>query len=128
MTFLFAAARPAGLLLCLGLTLWGGALAPASAQPATATTVAPHPSSRPDPLDARASVPPLRYRSVFESYRANLPQDPQGWRQANEAVREAGGWRAYAREAQAVARPPEAASAPSGRSTLPKPVHQQHAH
>jgi len=46
---------------------------------------------RPDPLDSGANVPPVEFRSAFADYRPFAEQEMQDWRQANEAVREAGG-------------------------------------
>ncbi|MBU6271290.1 MAG: hypothetical protein KGQ67_08315 [Betaproteobacteria bacterium] len=67
------------------------ALAAASALPA-------HAAGAPDPLDPGAKVPPLRHQSAFAGYRP-LPETAVGsWKDANEAVARAGGWRAYARE------------------------------
>jgi hypothetical protein len=88
------------LLLPLALTATG----------ATAQAQAPRPVSRPDPLDARAQVPPLRHESAFASYRATADSTPTPWAQANDTVARIGGWRAYAREAQAPA--PAASGAP----------------
>jgi hypothetical protein len=43
-------------------------------------------------------VPLLRHQSAFAGYRP-LPETAVGsWKDANEAVARAGGWRAYARE------------------------------
>jgi hypothetical protein len=69
---------------------------------------------RPSPLDAKAAVASLTYRSSLADYRRTAAEPaPLGWRDANDQVERIGGWRAYAREAQAPApapRPP--ASAP----------------
>ena len=69
-----------------------GASSPGSANPA--------PTVRPDPLDAKASVPALSYRSSFSRYRGLGEDKPVSWREANDAVARIGGWRVYAREAQ----------------------------
>jgi hypothetical protein len=68
---------------------------------AALTTVAQ--TTRPDPLDARAAVPPAAYRSALAGYRnaASTPASAIGWKQANDEVARIGGWRAYAREAAA---------------------------
>jgi len=71
------------------------------AQGAGSPTAAP--ATRADPLDAKASVPALSYRSSFARYRAFSDDKPLSWREANDAVARIGGWRVYAREAQ----PPE---------------------
>lgn len=61
-----------------------------------------------DPIDARAAVPPVSYRSALSSYRP-LGDDKTDWKEANHRVGRIGGWRAYAREANA---PEVPASAP----------------
>ena len=65
----------------------------AQAQPAA-------PSTRPDPLDPKASIPPLSYQSSFSQYRRLDDGKLISWRDANDAVTRIGGWRVYAREAQ----------------------------
>lgn len=57
-------------------------------------------TTRADPLDARAQVPPVRYESAFAQFRRLGNDRPVAWREANDAVARIGGWRAYAREAQ----------------------------
>ena len=57
-------------------------------------------AARPDPLDAKASVPALRYESSFSQYRRLGDEKPVSWRDANDTVTRIGGWRVYAREAQ----------------------------
>ena len=49
---------------------------------------------------AQPAVPPvlLEHRSAFEGYRPFGQEEVQPWRQTNDTVRDAGGWRAYARE------------------------------
>jgi hypothetical protein len=81
---------------------------------AAATQTAP---PRPNPLDAKAAVAPLTYRSSLGEYRRFDAESPVlGWREANDLVERIGGWRAYAREADA---PEPAASAP-----MPAPAHR----
>ncbi|MFT3778931.1 MAG: hypothetical protein QM772_11770 [Ottowia sp.] len=60
------------------------------------------------PASAPAAAPPAE-RSAFEGYRAYAEPPATGWRQANDTVGRIGGWRAYAREAQAAQ--PESAPA-----------------
>ena len=62
-----------------------------------------------DPLDATAPVAPLVYRSTFASYRRLSEPEPLAWREAIDQVGRIGGWRAYAREANA----PEPSLGPS---------------
>ncbi len=80
---------------------------------------------RPDPLDAKASVPRLVYRSSLVPAPPGQADKPIGWRDANDTVTRIGGWRAYAREAQeplpaqVAPTPAVPASAPTG---APRPV------
>jgi hypothetical protein len=79
---------------------------------------------RPDPLDAKATVAPLVYRSAFSGYKALASESaPLSWRQANDAVERIGGWRAYAREANAPEAAPTApaATAPAASAAAPAP-------
>lgn len=70
-----------------------------------------------DPLDPRATVPPLRHRSALVDYRAAKDPAPTDWCEANDTTVRVGGWRAYAKQAQAPDATPAAASAaPSGAS------------
>lgn len=69
------------------------------------------------PLQANAPVPLTRHQSVFEAYQPANPVEVQDWRQANDTVRSIGGWRAYAREAQAPA--PVAKDKPLGPAVAP---------
>lgn len=72
------------------------------------------PARRADPLDAAASVPPLLHESAITRHRraaaARAPDAALPWREANDQVARIGGWRAYAREAQAA---PAAAPTPA---------------
>jgi hypothetical protein len=63
-----------------------------------------------DPANAEAAVPPVVVPSAFGDHKriADTPVVP--WRAANDQTARIGGWRAYAREAQA---PAAAASAPA---------------
>lgn len=68
------------------------------------------------PLDPEAATPTWVYRSPFNGARGvGTAADPTGgplsWAEANRQVQTIGGWRAYAREAQA---PEPAGSAPGG--------------
>lgn len=87
------------------------ALFPSAAALAQASAAPP----RPDPADARAATAPLLHRSAFASYRRLTETPPIAWREANDAVERIGGWRAYAREAQAPAAPAAPASVPAAR-------------
>jgi len=72
----------------------------------------------PDPLDPQAVVPAPVYRSALDGYRRHSDAKPTPWRQANDTVERIGGWRTYAREANAPA-PGASAAAPATRSTTP---------
>lgn len=78
----------------------------AAASAALAQTAPPEARpARPDPLDPTAEVPALRYRTSLNPARGAEAGKPLAWRDANEQVGRVGGWRAYAREAQAVPAP-----------------------
>jgi hypothetical protein len=74
-----------------------------------------------DPLDAKAAVPALVYRSALTGYPRMAQPPAMGWREANDNVTRIGGWRAYAREAQ---QPP--ASAPAASAPPPHAGHGAH--
>ncbi|RZL86971.1 MAG: hypothetical protein EOP82_28070 [Variovorax sp.] len=44
------------------------------------------------------SAAPLSFRSAMEGYKPFADEKPVPWKEANETVRQRGGWRAYARE------------------------------
>jgi hypothetical protein len=107
----------------MALLVWG--LAPASAQ----STGTP---AKPDPLNPQAHVPPLVYRPSLPQPKnkaaTTAEPKPPTWREANDNVARIGGWRTYAREAQApeVAAPaatasPAAPVAPSSNPAKPVP-------
>lgn len=83
----------------------------------------PAPPRPPDPLDARAPVPPALHGSPLTRYRAAGEVALGSWKEANDTVARVGGWRAYAREAQA---PSPAASAPIPAPPAPSPGHGKH--
>ncbi len=78
--------------LLAALCLWAGC---ANAQVVSTSATQPRPA---DPLDPRAAVPTLRHVPGFAGYLRYAEQPVGDWRDANEATRRAGGWRAYARE------------------------------
>lgn len=90
-------------------------------------------TQRPDPLDAKAAIAPLVYRSTLSGYKPLAAESPAvAWRDANDAVLRIGGWRAYAREAAAPAASSPAraaaASAPELRSSRPATPPSGHRH
>lgn len=82
--------------------------------------------AKPDPLDAAASAPRARHESTFKTYRRQGEIEPTPWPQANQTVESRGGWRAYAREAQAA--PAPAASPPAPTTVPAKPATGHGAH
>jgi hypothetical protein len=76
----------------------------------------PRPSAESNPLEARATVPAVVYRSALSDYRRLSDDKPVPWPEANDSVGRIGGWRAYAREASA---PKAAGSAPPAPRTPP---------
>ncbi len=83
----------------------------------------------PTAADPSAAVPPLVYASPLRRYRPLGETQVGNWKDANDTVTRIGGWRAYAREAQADA--PAAASgaasgAAPGAATVPPPAHAGH--
>lgn len=75
-------------------------VAAASAIAATVpqAALAQAPADRPDPLDARAPVAPLPYRSAFDGYHRFTDEPVRSWNEANDTVGRIGGWKVYARE------------------------------
>ena len=86
----------------------------AVAVPAVAQT----PPARPDPTDAKAAVPALSIPLTLSADRHRDVQ-PLPWRQANDTVRDIGGWRAYARAAQAAASAASSSTAGHGARHTP---------
>ena len=97
---------------------------------ACAQAAPPAKAPRADPLEASAPVPPALHRSVLGDHRAYRPAEVGSWSEANETVNRIGGWRTYAREADAggAAAPsaPAAVSAPVTATppAAPAPVHR----
>lgn len=87
-------------------------------------------SARPDPLNAKAQVPPTAYRSAFQGYRPNAETGVGAWADANKTMREAGGWRAYAKEARstdAASSAPATPATPAGpAASAPRPAGHAH--
>lgn len=78
--------------------------------------------ARSDPLDAKASVPPLKYSSSLAGYRRFAEEKLTPWKEANETAARIGGWRAYARETQEGAAPSSSASAPAASPARAAPA------
>ena len=69
-------------------------------------------AGKPDPSDPLAVVPATTYASPLVRFRFAGEIKLGSWQEANATVTRIGGWRAYAREAQAPAAP---ASVPAAR-------------
>lgn len=69
-------------------------------------------TARPNPLDAGARVPSVTYQSSLRGYPRLTDQDVGSWKAVNETVNRIGGWRTYAREAQAPAAGASSAAQP----------------
>jgi hypothetical protein len=93
----------------------------------SAALSAPAQSTKADPADAAASVPALVHRSSLGDYRRHADPAPADWKGANQTVERIGGWRAYAREANAPAPAASAASAPD-TMRMPRPPAPAHRH
>lgn len=110
--------RRAGLPLGLALLLAGQATAQAAPAPAPASA-----SSPADSMQAATPAPSLKYCSVFDSYRRFAEQPVESWQKVNQAVHQAGGWRALAKEARqadpAMAKPVDPACPPGIAPVLP---------
>src|SRR5262249_10750373 len=52
------------------------------------------------PGAAASQRSPTSYRSAFDGYRGYRDEPVGNWRQANDLVRQIGGWQTYAREGQ----------------------------
>lgn len=76
-------------------------------------------------LPAAAQTPPteLSYRPALQDHQRYTPTPVASWPQANQAVHERGGWRAYAREAAAAA-----ASGAGHATTAPAAAEHGHHH
>lgn len=107
-------------------------LLPAMLALATATAAAdgrPQPSATAllsDPLDATAAVPPLAHRSALHAYRRLDQNTALSWREANDRVGRIGGWRAYAREANAPEADADAATGPGADAAVAPMPHGPH--
>lgn len=67
------------------------------------------------------------YRSAFEGYRRYSDEPVGSWRQANDTVRQIGGWQAYARESQVPqGASPSPKAEPETRPASPPGSHSDH--
>ena len=72
-------------------------------------------SGRPDPMDARAPVPPTVHQSPFAHYRPFAAEVLGPWKAVNDEVGRIGGWKVYAREVYEETRQAPASPEGSGR-------------
>lgn len=91
-------------------------LSVATAAPLAWAQSAPN-GAKPDPQDAKSSVPQAIYRSTLADYRVFPDERVGSWKEANDNVGRIGGWRTYAKEAQQ----PESAGDSTSR-TADQPV------
>lgn len=77
----------------------------------------------PDPLNAKAAVPPATYASPFATYRPAGELKVLAWPEANDTAARIGGWRAYARESSPTEAMP---STPAGSASRPSTGHVGH--
>ena len=105
-------------------------LLPALAAVALTAHAEPPPrTSGPDPLDAKAAVPSVVYRSSLALHKPTAGDQPLTWQEANNAVARIGGWRVYAREAQTGEAAPAAkpaAAQPLAAPPAPRQGHSGH--
>jgi hypothetical protein len=95
--------------------------------------VAAQSSGFPDPRDSAVKVPPVEFRSAFESYRPYAEQELADWRKANDEVGAAGGHMGH-RPGQApgtqTSKPqpgrPESSAAPAAKGSAPAAGHGGH--
>ena len=73
-----------------------------------------------------ATAPP-GFKSVFEGYQPYSDEKLLAWKEANDKVARAGGWRTYAREAEQATPATDAAAAPApARVPAPQAEHSGH--
>ena len=82
-------------------------------------------NSRPDPQDAKASVPSVTYRSPLADYRALSDEKVMSWKETNDNVARIGGWRVYAKEAQ---EPGSVGETTQGTANRPAPANEAKPH
>jgi hypothetical protein len=69
--------------------------------------------ARPDPMDPRAKVPPVEFRSALDGYRPYADSELRDWRKSNEEVGAAGG-HAGQRPGKLTSKPQPGNPAPQG--------------
>jgi hypothetical protein len=96
---------------------WLAVLPAMAAALAAAAQPAPAPAPRAEEAATRAPTT-LSYKSALEGYRPFTDDKPIPWKEANETVRQRGGWKAYAEEA---------AGGAGGSASETPAAHQGHA-
>lgn len=97
---------------------WLAAVLLVAASTLFAQTGAPAGPSEPAPEQQGSA--PAPFRSALDGYRPFSDEKQIPWKEANETVRQVGGWRAYAKEAAAPA-PNKAQPDPHGAHHAPQP-------
>lgn len=82
------------------------------------------PSAGPSTAPAPQGSAPAAFRSALDGYRPFSDEKQIPWKEANETVRQVGGWRAYAKEGAAAA-PDKAEADPHGAHHAPQPKAKQ---
>ena len=98
------------LLVVLLLSVGSSARSQSTGSPPSSPTAG---STAQTAADAQAVTKPLTYRSPFAAYQADKIEEPRSWRDVNDRVGSIGGWRVYAREAQAPQSTPFAIDKPT---------------
>jgi len=94
-----------------------------AALPALAALAASAQTGPAPPHAAAAPAAPLSFRSATEGYKPFAEEKPIPWKQANETVRQRGGWQAYAKEGAGEAEAkPSGAGDPHAGHAMPKAV------
>lgn len=79
-----------------------------------------------DAAVAAEASSPLAYRSAMEGYKPFVDEKPVPWKEANETVRQRGGWKAYAKEGAGAAEgKPSSAADPHAGHAMPKPASKE---
>lgn len=85
---------------------------------ALAQTVASRATPAPPAIAEKTN--PTEFRSAFEGYKPYTEETTVNWKAANDSTAQAGGWRAYAREAAATGIPdPTATPTPNPAKVKP---------
>ncbi|MCV2350090.1 hypothetical protein [Paucibacter sp. Y2R2-4] len=83
--------------------------------------------AKPSPADPGAPISAQPVPAALKDYKAFAdPITPRDWRAANRRVQEAGGWRAYAKEAAADKAAPAASAASAASAVAPRQAHHHH--